>query len=85
MQPTQVKRKARFQNPALRMSANNARDVVKEFLSKGLVQPVRVRRKAYLRFELTEVGKQLQDLMVKAGTPLAMPGNQVNNTHEDEP
>lgn len=64
MQPAAIKRRARVQNPGLRMSANNTRDVVRLLLFKGIVEPVYIRKKAHPRYQLTEVGKKLQTLLV---------------------
>jgi len=36
MQPATIRRKARSQNPGLRMSANNVRDVIRLFLGRGI-------------------------------------------------
>ncbi len=66
MQPTVVKRKIKQQNPKIKMSANNVRDIVKLFLQKEVVKPVRVRKKAHLRYELTELGHKLQGLLSRA-------------------
>ena len=63
MQPSAIRRRACQQNASLRMSANNTRDVMRLFLAKGIVCPVRIRKKKYLRYELTETGKQLQALL----------------------
>lgn len=64
-QPADVKRRARYLDPDIKMSANNARDVVYEFLEKGIVKPVRVRGKVHKRYELTEVGHELRELMLE--------------------
>jgi hypothetical protein len=69
MQPAAIKRRARFQNPQLRMSANNVRDVIRQFLAKGVVQQVRIKQRAYPRYVLTELGKQCQGLLVGAEVP----------------
>jgi len=66
MQPSQIKRRARFQNPELKMSANNARDIVMEFEKAGIVNRVHVRGAAHARFELTRIGKMMQELLFKA-------------------
>jgi len=63
LQPTSIKRKARLKNPAVRISANNVRDIIKTFLEKGIVKKVYVRKRAHPLYELTEVGKQLQTLL----------------------
>ena len=57
MQPAAIKRKARSRNSQLRMSANNVRDIIRLFMGKGLVRSVQIRRKAYLRYELTDLGR----------------------------
>lgn len=66
MQPATIKRRARQQSPELKMSANNVRDVIRLFLQKEVVKPVKIRKKAHLRYELTEPGKQLQQLLAQA-------------------
>ena len=67
MQPVTIKHKARSRNPLIRMSANNVRDVIRLFLARGIVQPVKVKRKAHLHYELTDSGKKLQTLLNRAG------------------
>ena len=54
LQPAAIKRKARFQDSSIRMSANNVRDVMKLFLEKGIVHQVWVRPKVRPRYELTK-------------------------------
>lgn len=66
MQPCQIKRKALIMNTTLRMSANNVRDIMRLFLAKGIIQPVRFRKKKHLRYELTPVGQQLRTLLQTA-------------------
>ena len=66
MQPATIKRKARSRDPTLRMSANNVRDVMRLFLRRGIVKQVWVRKKAHPRYELTENGKILQSLLLRA-------------------
>ena len=63
MQPVTIKHKARSRNPLIRMSANNVRDVIRLFLAKGIVEPIKVKRKAHLHYELTDSGKKLQSLL----------------------
>jgi len=69
LQPCQMKRRARFQNPAIRMSNNNVRDIVKLFRERGIVQQLWFRGRGHPRYALTEVGLQLQDLLRRAETP----------------
>ena len=66
MQPATIKHKAKQQNPKIKMSANNVRDVMKLFLQKEVVKPVKVKKKAHLRYELTELGHKLQGLLSQA-------------------
>lgn len=63
LQPSAIKRKAGRMTPGLTMSANNVRDVIKLFLKKGIVRPVKMRRKAHTRYELTRLGRDLQRLL----------------------
>ena len=74
MQPATIARHAArahrdrpFDATRIRMSANNARDIVKLFLKQGLVTTVQVRRRAHTHFTLTELGKQCQLLLHRAG------------------
>jgi len=66
MQPSEIKRIIRTRKPHIKISANNIRDVMKLLLSKGIVRPVKVRRKAHLRYELTDLGRRLQRLLIRA-------------------
>ena len=70
LQPATIKRRAKQHNPKIKMSANNVRDIMKLFLQKEIVKPVKVRKKAHLRYELTELGKKLQRLLSWAEVPL---------------
>ena len=63
MQPPAVKRRAIAQNPRLRISTVNVRDVVRVLRDKGIVRPVRIRKRAHLRYELTTLGMPLQQLL----------------------
>ena len=67
LQPSAIKRKARLKNSAVRISANNVRDIIRTFLEKDIVRKVYVRKKAYPLYELTAVGRKLQRLLVQAG------------------
>ena len=66
MQPSEIKRRARSRDPRLCMSANNVRDVIRLFLAKGIVKPVRIHKKAHLRYEPSEQGKTFQLLLLRA-------------------
>ena len=63
MQPATIKRKAYARDPFLRMSANNTRDVMRLFVACGIARPVRFHKKSHLRYELTDVGLQIQELL----------------------
>ena len=71
LQPATIKRRARYRDPSLRMSANNARDVIYEFLERGIVETVCVRGKAHTHYQLTTTGRALQDALARAETPWA--------------
>ncbi len=64
MQAATVKRKAFSQYKKLRMSANNVRDVMKYFLNEGIVHKVVIKKKTHPRYELTDLGKTLKELLV---------------------
>lgn len=68
MQPSQIAKQAKFQNPALRMSANNTRDVIKVLLTKEVVTSTQVKGKAHRQYALTELGKACHLLLWKAET-----------------
>ena len=66
MQPAQIKRRALFQNPDIKMSAGNVRDVLRSLRTKGVVQPVKPEKKAHPRYQLTDVGTHMQRLLLQA-------------------
>ena len=66
MQPPAIKRRATVQTRRLRMSTDNVRDVVRVLRDKGIVRPVRIRKRAHLRYELTDLGMPLQQLLHRA-------------------
>jgi len=68
LQPATIKRRAVQQDSQINMSANNVRDVIRLFLAKGIVVPVRLRGKAHPRYELTEMGKNFQRLLRRSET-----------------
>ncbi len=69
MQAVHIRRTARQQNPRVRMSANNVRDVLRLFVDRSIARKVWVRRKAHPRFELTETGTKLRELLVRIDRP----------------
>lgn len=66
MQPSEVKRIIRARKSQIKISANNIRDIVKLLLAKGIVKSIRVPRRAHLRYELTDLGRQMQRLLIGA-------------------
>jgi len=66
MRPSEVKRLLILQKTNIRISAGNIRDVLLMLLSKGIVRPVKVKNRNYLRYELTDLGIKLRQLLVKA-------------------
>ncbi|MCK4873261.1 MAG: hypothetical protein KAS72_11090 [Phycisphaerales bacterium] len=66
MYPAEIKRKALSQDPELRISTNNVRDVIRLFLARGIVAPVRIRGRTHPRYELTDLGSKLQILLNQA-------------------
>lgn len=66
MQPSEIKRRAKLDDPSLRMSANNVRDAIYLLLAKGIVMPIRVRGQNHHRYQLTETGRILRELLIAA-------------------
>ena len=66
MQPAEIKRLFRLQGTLIRISANNIRDIIRLFLAKGIVRPVKVRKRAHLLYELTDIGTKLRHLLIHA-------------------
>ncbi len=69
LQPSAIKRIARKQNEAIRMSANNVRGVVRFLVTHGIVEPVLVRRFKRKRYRLTAVGEAFRTLLSRAEVP----------------
>lgn len=70
MQPSEIKRLFRLQGMHIRISANNIRDITRWFLAKGIVRPVKVRKRAHLLYELTDLGTKFRHLLIQAERPL---------------
>jgi DNA-binding HxlR family transcriptional regulator len=68
MQSSRIKKRALGRDPNLRMSANNVRDVMKYLLSEGIVQKVMIANRPHPRFELTDLGRTFQELLLNAST-----------------
>jgi len=69
MQPSEIKRVFRMQRHKIRINANNIRDIIKFFLAHGIVRPVKIRDKAFLRYELTDLGTKFRKLLMQAEIP----------------
>ncbi len=65
MQPATMKRRARYADPSIRMSANNVRDLVPELCRLGVLEPV-FTRKAHRHYRLTPLGKACRVLLQRA-------------------
>ena len=66
MQPSKIKQILRIQKPNIKISANNIRDVIRLLLAKKIVQPVKIKKKAHLRYELTDLGRTLRQLLINS-------------------
>jgi hypothetical protein len=60
MQPVDIRRRAKYQNPEIRMSTNNVRDIIYQYIEMGIVRKVKIQKKAHSGYELTEVGMNLK-------------------------
>ena len=66
LQPASIRRKIKQLFPYMKISANNVADILRLFLKEKIVKPVSIRRKAFCRYELTELGNKLQVLLYRA-------------------
>lgn len=66
LQPAQIKRKLRMEHPHIHISADNVRDIIRFFKSQKVVQPIYFRKKVYPKYELTQMGKQFKELLMRA-------------------
>jgi len=66
MQPSEIRRKIRYRFPSAKISANNVRDIIRLFEKQGIVRKAFVRKKAHPRYELTDLGNQLKQLLIQA-------------------
>ena len=65
MQPSQIRRRAVFRQPELRMSANNVRDVIRYLKDHGVVRQIQSKRRSYPCYELTEMGQHFRRLLLR--------------------
>tara|TARA_R110002111_G_scaffold177181_1_gene243194 strand:- start:3424 stop:3963 length:540 start_codon:yes stop_codon:yes gene_type:complete len=66
LQPAEIKRKLRIEQPQVHINADNVRDIIRFFKFQNIVQPIYSRRKAYPKYELTQMGKQFRELLIRA-------------------
>ena len=66
MQAVAIKRKAVFQNPHLRMSANNTRDVMRYLLDECVVRKADPERGGHPIYDLTDHGRAFRELLLGA-------------------
>lgn len=66
MQPASIRRKIKQLFPNMKISANNVADILRLFLKERIVKPVNIPKKAFCRYELTELGNKLQALLCQA-------------------
>ena len=69
LQPAAIRRKILHQNPNIKISTNNVSDILRLFLKKKIIIPVRVQKEAHLSYRLTELGTKLQVLLYRAENP----------------
>ena len=70
MQPAEIKKVLRIRRPNIKISANNVRDIIKLFLARDIVRPVKIRKRAHPRYELTDLGTKLRQLLLQADAVL---------------
>ena len=63
LQPASIRRKVKQQNRDVKISTNNIADILHRFLEKKIIKPVKIRKKAYRRYELTKPGNNLRMLL----------------------
>jgi hypothetical protein len=69
LQPAAIKRKILHQNPKIKISANNVSDILRLFLKKKIIVPVKIQKEAHLSYRLTELGTKLQLLLYRVENP----------------
>jgi len=67
LQPASIRRKIKQQVPGMKISANNVADILRLFLKKEIIKAVNIPRKAFYRYELTELGNKFQTLLGQVG------------------
>jgi hypothetical protein len=65
MRPSEIKRRAARLFPGCRMSANNVRDVIRYLTTRGVTCPVKLRKRKYPKYRLTEIGLRMRRLLLR--------------------
>ena len=66
MQPSEIRRNIRHRFPLAKISSNNIRDVIHLFEKHDIVKRVYLKKKAHPRYELTDIGWNMQRLLHNA-------------------
>lgn len=66
LQPPEIKRKLRIEQPHIQINADNVRDIIRFFKARGIVEPVYRRKKVYPQYVLTDFGTKCRELLVRA-------------------
>ena len=66
MRASEIKKILRLHKPNIKISANNIRDIIRLFEAKNIVEPVKVKKMSYPRYQLTDIGIQLKKLIINA-------------------
>lgn len=69
MQPAAVKRRARSLDPTLRMSGNNARDIMRLFKQRGIVVPLSEPGRRFPKYVPAPMTESTRKLLLKAHDP----------------
>jgi len=64
--PPAIRRCAREHNPHLRISTNNVRDTLRLMIARGLVRRSEPQENGRTSFDLTDTGRQVQELLCRA-------------------
>lgn len=63
--PSELRSRARLRNPEVTINTSNVRDILRLFLAEGLVRHVQVKRYVHLRYELTDLGRVMRELLLR--------------------
>lgn len=65
LQPAMLRRKIAKQNLHIRISANNVSDILRTLCHRKIVVSIHIKKRAHRFYELTELGKKLQRLLLE--------------------